>query len=170
MGDTIHDLQPHQIHTFYEAVGLMIGAEGEAAKRDDYLVGGRVCGGGAFVCVRKLGLRGMGSLVCVCACVRVCVCMCVCARGYVCMCARMCVYVCVRFAGGEACMRVHFRACVCACWWGGGMHVCAFSCMCVCALLGGRRACVCMHAGKMVLGWLVLVGWLVGRGAMYVLA
>ena len=44
LGDTIQDLQPHQIHTFYEAVGLMIGAEGEASRRDDYLVGGRVGG------------------------------------------------------------------------------------------------------------------------------
>jgi exportin-1 len=25
---TIQDLQPHQVHAFYEAVGLMIGAEG----------------------------------------------------------------------------------------------------------------------------------------------
>uniref|UniRef100_A0A7S0WF70 Importin N-terminal domain-containing protein n=1 Tax=Chlamydomonas leiostraca TaxID=1034604 RepID=A0A7S0WF70_9CHLO len=37
LADTIHDLQPHQVHTFYEAVGLMIGAESEAAKRDEYL-------------------------------------------------------------------------------------------------------------------------------------
>ncbi len=35
--DTIQDLQPHQIHTFYEAVGLMIGAESDPVKRDDYL-------------------------------------------------------------------------------------------------------------------------------------
>jgi hypothetical protein len=28
-----------QVHTFYEAVGLMIGAESEAVKRDEYLVG-----------------------------------------------------------------------------------------------------------------------------------
>lgn len=28
---TIQDLQPHQIHTFYESVGLMIGAEGGLA-------------------------------------------------------------------------------------------------------------------------------------------
>lgn len=35
--DIIQDLQPHQIHTFYEAVGLMIGAESDQAKRDDYL-------------------------------------------------------------------------------------------------------------------------------------
>ncbi len=34
----MQDLQPHQIHTFYEAVGLMIGAEGDTAKRDAYLV------------------------------------------------------------------------------------------------------------------------------------
>jgi hypothetical protein len=26
---TIQDLQPHQIHSFYESVGLMIGAEGK---------------------------------------------------------------------------------------------------------------------------------------------
>lgn len=26
---TIQDLQPHQIHSFFESVGLMIGAEGE---------------------------------------------------------------------------------------------------------------------------------------------
>mmetsp|Transcript_36522 Transcript_36522/g.81303 ORF Transcript_36522/g.81303 Transcript_36522/m.81303 type:complete len:1073 (+) Transcript_36522:318-3536(+) len=37
LSDTIQDLQPHQIHTFYEAVGLMIGAESETSKRDDYL-------------------------------------------------------------------------------------------------------------------------------------
>ncbi|KXZ44730.1 hypothetical protein GPECTOR_63g55 [Gonium pectorale] len=35
--ETIQDLQPHQIHTFYEAVGLMIGAESDPSKRDDYL-------------------------------------------------------------------------------------------------------------------------------------
>ncbi|PNH03912.1 Exportin-1 [Tetrabaena socialis] len=35
--ETIQDLQPHQIHTFYEAVGLMIGAESDPVKRDDYL-------------------------------------------------------------------------------------------------------------------------------------
>lgn len=37
LSDIIQDLQPHQIHTFYEAVGLMIGAESEANKRDEYL-------------------------------------------------------------------------------------------------------------------------------------
>ncbi|KAL6757535.1 exportin [Haematococcus lacustris] len=37
LAETIHDLQPHQVHTFYEAVGLMIGAEGEASKREEYL-------------------------------------------------------------------------------------------------------------------------------------
>ena len=26
---TIQDLQPHQVHAFYEAAGLMVGAEGE---------------------------------------------------------------------------------------------------------------------------------------------
>ncbi|KAF5832627.1 armadillo-type protein [Dunaliella salina] len=35
--ETIHDLQPHQVHTFYEAVGLMVGAEGDMAKREEYL-------------------------------------------------------------------------------------------------------------------------------------
>ena len=44
LSETIQDLQPHQIHTFYEAVGLMIAAEAEVAKREDYLVGGRGCG------------------------------------------------------------------------------------------------------------------------------
>jgi len=27
-----------QVHTFYEAVGLMVGAESDVAKRDEYLV------------------------------------------------------------------------------------------------------------------------------------
>ena len=30
---TIQDLQPHQVHAFYESVGLMVGAEGERSKR-----------------------------------------------------------------------------------------------------------------------------------------
>nr|XP_043615011.1 protein EXPORTIN 1A [Erigeron canadensis] len=34
---TIADLEPHQIHTFYESVGQMIQAETEATKRDEYL-------------------------------------------------------------------------------------------------------------------------------------
>jgi len=38
LNDTILDLQPHQIHIFYEAVGLMISAESEQPKRDEYLV------------------------------------------------------------------------------------------------------------------------------------
>ena len=38
LSETIHDLQPHQIHTFYESVGLMIAAEAEVTKRDEYLV------------------------------------------------------------------------------------------------------------------------------------
>ncbi|MEW5316465.1 MAG: hypothetical protein WDW38_007837 [Sanguina aurantia] len=37
LGPTIQDLQPHQIHLFYESVGLMIGAESDAQKRDEYL-------------------------------------------------------------------------------------------------------------------------------------
>jgi hypothetical protein len=32
---TIQDLQPHQIHSFFESVGLMIGAEGEAGTEKD---------------------------------------------------------------------------------------------------------------------------------------
>lgn len=36
--DIIHDLQLHQIHMFYEAVGLMIGMEGNQNKREAYLV------------------------------------------------------------------------------------------------------------------------------------
>ncbi|KAJ6805232.1 protein EXPORTIN 1A [Iris pallida] len=35
--NTVADLEPHQIHTFYESVGNMIQAESEATKRDDYL-------------------------------------------------------------------------------------------------------------------------------------
>ncbi|XP_059667384.1 protein EXPORTIN 1A isoform X2 [Cornus florida] len=34
---TIADLEPHQIHTFYESVGQMIQAESEAQRRDEYL-------------------------------------------------------------------------------------------------------------------------------------
>ncbi|KAJ6792788.1 protein EXPORTIN 1A [Iris pallida] len=34
---TVTDLEPHQIHTFYESVGHMIQAEPEATKRDEYL-------------------------------------------------------------------------------------------------------------------------------------
>eukprot|EP00897_Mesotaenium_endlicherianum_P006301 jgi/Mesen1/569/ME000107S10808 len=34
---TILDLQPHQIHTFYEAVGSMIQAEGDVQRKEDYL-------------------------------------------------------------------------------------------------------------------------------------
>jgi exportin-1 len=32
---TIQDLQPHQIHSFFESVGLMIGAEGEAGHQSN---------------------------------------------------------------------------------------------------------------------------------------
>ncbi|KAL8148521.1 protein EXPORTIN 1A isoform X2 [Apium graveolens] len=34
---TIIDLEPHQIHTFYESVGTMIQAESDPQKRDEYL-------------------------------------------------------------------------------------------------------------------------------------
>ncbi|XP_034203300.1 protein EXPORTIN 1A isoform X2 [Prunus dulcis] len=34
---TVADLEPHQIHTFYEAVGNMIQAESDPQKRDEYL-------------------------------------------------------------------------------------------------------------------------------------
>jgi hypothetical protein len=34
----IHHLQLHQIHMFYEAVGLMIGMENNQEKREAYLV------------------------------------------------------------------------------------------------------------------------------------
>lgn len=37
----ILDLQTHQIHMFYEAVGLMIAAETDAQRRDAYLVRAR---------------------------------------------------------------------------------------------------------------------------------
>lgn len=35
---TIQDLETHQIHMFYEAVGLMISADADNKKRDHYLV------------------------------------------------------------------------------------------------------------------------------------
>ena len=53
LGETIQDLQPHQIHTFYEAVGLMIGAETEIPKRDEYLASAE---GGTLGLKRKLKL------------------------------------------------------------------------------------------------------------------
>ncbi|KAF6175500.1 hypothetical protein GIB67_021990 [Kingdonia uniflora] len=34
---TVMDLEPHQIHSFYESVGLMIQAEPDQVKRDEYL-------------------------------------------------------------------------------------------------------------------------------------
>ncbi|XVE90472.1 hypothetical protein DITRI_Ditri20bG0080600 [Diplodiscus trichospermus] len=34
---TVADLEPHQIHTFYESVGYMIQAESDTHKRDEYL-------------------------------------------------------------------------------------------------------------------------------------
>lgn len=34
---TIADLEPHQIHTFYETVGIIIGADPDAARREAYL-------------------------------------------------------------------------------------------------------------------------------------
>lgn len=37
IGDTIRDLEPHQIHTFYEAVGHMIASEVNPAKREEYV-------------------------------------------------------------------------------------------------------------------------------------
>ncbi|CAN6308416.1 unnamed protein product [Urochloa humidicola] len=37
LATTIVDLEPHQIHTFYESVGHMIQAESDNAKRDEYL-------------------------------------------------------------------------------------------------------------------------------------
>ena len=35
---TIQDLETHQIHMFYEAVGLMISADSDPVKREAYLV------------------------------------------------------------------------------------------------------------------------------------
>ena len=35
---TIHDLETHQIHMFYEAVGLMISADSDKQRREQYLV------------------------------------------------------------------------------------------------------------------------------------
>ncbi|KAI4324875.1 hypothetical protein MLD38_030321 [Melastoma candidum] len=37
LGTTIADLEPHQIHSFYESVGQMIQAESDPQKRDEYL-------------------------------------------------------------------------------------------------------------------------------------
>ncbi|KAI4330800.1 hypothetical protein MLD38_029049 [Melastoma candidum] len=37
LGTTIADLEPHQIHSFYESVGHMIQAEPDPQKRDEYL-------------------------------------------------------------------------------------------------------------------------------------
>ncbi|AES93816.2 hypothetical protein MtrunA17_Chr5g0395621 [Medicago truncatula] len=37
LSTTIADLEPHQIHTFYESVGSMIQAESDSQKRDEYL-------------------------------------------------------------------------------------------------------------------------------------
>uniref|UniRef100_A0A0E0KLT2 Importin N-terminal domain-containing protein n=1 Tax=Oryza punctata TaxID=4537 RepID=A0A0E0KLT2_ORYPU len=37
LATTIGDLEPHQIHTFYESVGHMIQAESDNTKRDEYL-------------------------------------------------------------------------------------------------------------------------------------
>lgn len=37
LASTVADLQPHQIHTFYESVGHMIQAESDPQKRDEYL-------------------------------------------------------------------------------------------------------------------------------------
>ncbi|XP_020574072.1 protein EXPORTIN 1A-like [Phalaenopsis equestris] len=37
LASTVADLEPHQIHTFYEAVGHMIQAEPDPARRDEYL-------------------------------------------------------------------------------------------------------------------------------------
>ena len=36
---TIQDLEQHQIHMFYETVGLMISADTDATRRDQWLVG-----------------------------------------------------------------------------------------------------------------------------------
>ncbi|KAJ4837330.1 Exportin-1 [Turnera subulata] len=37
LATTVGDLEPHQIHTFYESVGQMIQAESDPQKRDEYL-------------------------------------------------------------------------------------------------------------------------------------
>ncbi len=39
---TIQDLEVHQIHMFYEAVGLMIGADSDPKRKEEYLVCGWV--------------------------------------------------------------------------------------------------------------------------------
>ena len=40
---TIQHLESHQIHMFYEAVGLMVGAEHLEPKRNEYLVRPQAC-------------------------------------------------------------------------------------------------------------------------------
>jgi exportin-1 len=37
LATTVQDLEPHQIHSFYESVGNMIQAESDPQKRDEYL-------------------------------------------------------------------------------------------------------------------------------------
>jgi exportin-1 len=37
LSDTIQDLAAHQVHSFYESAGLMIGAEADPARKDEYL-------------------------------------------------------------------------------------------------------------------------------------
>ena len=41
--NTIQDLETHQIHMFYEAVGLMISADADTKRRDQYLVSSPLC-------------------------------------------------------------------------------------------------------------------------------
>jgi hypothetical protein len=52
-----------QVHTFYEAVGLMIGAESEAVKRDEYLVGGVGAGLAWARCLHQLRVVTSSSAV-----------------------------------------------------------------------------------------------------------
>lgn len=37
LGKTIKDLEPHQVHSFYESVGAMIGSETDPQRREEYL-------------------------------------------------------------------------------------------------------------------------------------
>lgn len=49
--DIVTDLQPHQVQSFYESVGLMIGAEPEPTRRDEFLVRPPAARYGCCVCI-----------------------------------------------------------------------------------------------------------------------
>ena len=61
----ILDLQAHQIHMFYEAVGLMIAADGDAKRRDAYLVSCTAFARSHNACRRAGCPRGCSAFHCV---------------------------------------------------------------------------------------------------------